>query len=125
MVFTECLDKADKINTITDFLILNVFVESVSPAVILAIYGPMIYTTLYAFDAGKSITRESGRCFFRRCEMASSRQCHLGPKKVEIPGPKPLPLVQVMDLPASKAFVQGCINQRSGGTFTYMSFQGP
>jgi hypothetical protein len=35
---------------------------------------------------------------------------NLGPKKVEIPGPNPLPLAQVMDLHASYT-LQGLINQ--------------
>jgi hypothetical protein len=29
-------------------------------------------------------------------------ECHLGPKNSRFPGPNPLPLAQVMDLPASK-----------------------
>jgi hypothetical protein len=37
-------------------------------------------------------------------------ECHLGPKKVEI-------------CPHQKHYVQGCINQRSIGSFMYMSFQ--
>ncbi len=48
----------------------------------LAIYGPMIYGSVCnGFDAGKSITRASGRGlgpgnrdFFGPCEMASSRR---------------------------------------------------
>jgi hypothetical protein len=48
-----------------------------------------------AFDAGKSITRASGRGFgpgnqdfFGPCEMIEpSGECHLGPKKSRFPGP--------------------------------------
>jgi hypothetical protein len=48
----------------------------------IAIYGPMIYGSVCnGFDAGKSITRASGRGlgpgnrdFFGPCEMASSRK---------------------------------------------------
>jgi hypothetical protein len=39
-------------------------------------------------------------------------ECHLGPK-IEIPGPNPLPLAQVMDLHASYT-LQGRINQCCG-----------
>ncbi len=65
-----------------------------------------------AFDAGKSITRASGRGlgpgnqdFFGPCEMASSRQASAvwGPKKLRFPWPNPLTLALVMDFPASKA----------------------
>ncbi len=60
---------------------------------------------------------------FGPCEMALSRQASAiwGPKKSWFPGPNPLPLAQVMDLPTSKHYVQGRINQRSIGSFMYMS----
>ncbi len=70
-------------------------------------------TVCNAFDAGKSITRASGRGlgpgnqeFFGPCEMHGiepSGECRLGPKKVEISMAKLLPLALVMDFPASKA----------------------
>jgi hypothetical protein len=34
-------------------------------------------------------------------------ECHLGPKKLGFPGPNPLPLAQVMDLPARRALSTG------------------
>ncbi len=89
------------------------------PATYLAIYGTMIYTApavRNAFDAGKSITRPSGRgldprylYFFGPFERASSRQANAfwGPKKLRFSGPNPLPLAQVMDLPTSKALHTG------------------
>jgi hypothetical protein len=84
------------------------------------------------FDAGKSITRTIGRglgpgnrdafepCW--ACWHRAVRQCHLGPKNSRFPGHNPLPLAQVMVLSASKHYVQGRINQRSIGSFVYMSF---
>jgi hypothetical protein len=83
-----------------------------------------------AFDADKSITRASEKGlgpgngdFFGFCEMASSRQASAiwGRKKSRFPGPNPLALAQVMDLLASKALHTGRINQRSIGSFMYMS----
>jgi hypothetical protein len=50
------------------------------------------------------------------------RQVPFGAQKSrDFQGPTPLPLPQVMDLPASQAL----INQMSTGSFLYMSFQGP
>ncbi len=48
--------------------------------------------------------------------------CEYGPKTVEISRAQPLPLAQVIDLPASKALctVQRRINQRFIGSFMYM-----
>ncbi len=46
-------------------------------------------------------------------------ECHLGPKKLRFPGPNPLPLARVMDLPASNALATGPIIQRSIGSFIY------
>jgi hypothetical protein len=50
---------------------------------------------------------------------ALSRECLWDPKKSRFPGTNPLPLAQVMDLPASKNYVQGCINQRTIGSFMH------
>jgi hypothetical protein len=44
-----------------------------------------------------------------------------GPKKSRFPEPNPLPLGQVMDLPASKALRTCRISQRSIGSFMYMN----
>ncbi len=59
------------------------------------------------------------RDFFEPCEMEWNRQASAiwTPKKSRFPGPNPFPLGQVIDLPASKALVQGRINQRSIGSF--------
>jgi hypothetical protein len=69
---------------------------------------------LNAFDAGKSITRTSGvgplksRLFWALCNgIEQLGECHLGQKKSRFPGPNPLPLVLVMDPPASQAFLTG------------------
>jgi hypothetical protein len=56
---------------------------------------------------------------------AVRRACCLEPENLRLLGPDPLPLAQVMDFPASKHNVQGNINQRSIGSFMYMSFKGP
>jgi hypothetical protein len=50
-------------------------------------------------------------------------ECHFGPKKVMVPGPNHLPLDQVMDFSISKTLrTWPCINQRSIGSFMFMSF---
>jgi hypothetical protein len=71
-----------------------------------------------AFDAGKSKTTFFGPKWH---SPNGSMPFHRAKKKSPFPGPKILPPAQVMDLPASKA-LQGRINQRSIGSFMYMSF---
>jgi hypothetical protein len=96
-------------------------------------YGPVCN----AFDAGKSIgksiTRASGRGlgpgnrdFFRPCGMASTRQASAiwGSKNSRFPGLNPLPLAQLMDLPALKALHTGLYKSESIGSFMYMSTNG-
>ncbi len=61
------------------------------------LYGPIHN----AFDAGKSITRASGKGF----------GLPFGAQKLRFSGPNPLPLAQVMDLPASKALLTGPLYQ--------------
>ncbi len=55
------------------------------------------------------------------------RQAPFGtPKGWDFQGPPPPNFAQVLDLPASKNhYIQGCTNQRSMGSFMYMSFQVP
>jgi hypothetical protein len=81
-----------------------------------------------AFDAGKSITRVGERGLgpgnqdcFGPCEMASSRQASAiwGRKQSRFPGPTPCPSKGF----ACMCIVQGRINQRSIGSFMYMSSQ--
>jgi hypothetical protein len=46
-------------------------------------------------------------------------ECHFGPKKLEIPGPNPFPVAQVMDLPAF--YAQERINQKCISGIMYKS----
>ncbi len=91
---------------------------------VLAVYGTYdLYSPICnTFDAGKSITRASGRGlspgnrdFFGPCEMASSRYAHAvwGSKKSRFPGPNPLPLAQVVDLPTPKALHTGLYQSKA------------
>jgi hypothetical protein len=97
----------------------------------LAIYRPMIYTARKkSFGCGKlhyegkweGVAPWKSR-LLGPCEMASSRRRASAiwvPKKSRFPGPNPLLLAQVMDLPASKP--RGHINQRFIGTSNAPNF---
>ncbi len=73
------------------------------------VYGPLIGTGLYVMLLMQQI-HYLGSTFLgpKRLDVISR-----GPKKSRFPGPNPLPLALVMDLPASKAFLKGSRNNRS------------
>ncbi len=64
---------------------------------------------------------------FGPCEIASNLQANAiwGPKKSIFPGPYPLPLAQVMDLPASKALNTGPFQSQVNGYFYVHELPGP
>jgi hypothetical protein len=77
----------------------------------LAIYGPMIYTAPYVMllmraDTlrGRSMDLEI-KTFLGPVKRYRAVRHIWGPKKSRFPEPNPLPLGQVMDLPASKHYV--------------------
>ncbi len=101
--------------------------------VVIAIYWPMIDTAPYVMllmqtnpllgASGRGLG-PGNRDFFGPCEMASSiRQVPFfgAQKSQDFQGQTYLPLAQVINLPASKAVSTGP-NQRSTGSFMYMSF---
>ncbi len=68
------------------------------------LYGPI----RNAFDASKSIMRASGRVLGPlKWQLAVRKVLPFGAQMLRFPGPNPLPLAQVMDLPASKALLTG------------------
>ncbi len=95
---------------------------------ITAYYGPLIYTAPYSMRLmrGNPLRVQVGGGWALGNEtflspMKWHRSAVRGPKKSRFPGPNPLPLAQVMDLPASKALHTGPyprrINQRSTSTY--------
>ncbi len=134
MSFTECSDKADKFNTITDFSILNVFVESVNTADIFSygIYGPsydLFGPVRNAVDAGKSIARASGRGVLGpvKWHRAVRQVSFWAQKSIDSMAqpPSTCPSNGFARIKSITYMIQGHINQRSTGSFMYMSFQGP